>query len=243
MNSVEPIIRSVLLQIPEVESMLDLRRSTILFSQDQPADSLYFLDEGLAKMTRTNGAGDHIILSIRGRGDLVGEEVLSEEDGKYDTEVEILTPANVYRIPRAALRSALAAHADWALAFISYILDRKRALAHKVELLCLHDVEYRVLHFLADLALLVKPLGDGTGSQIPITQLELADLVGATRETTSTTLNQLERKGLIKLSRRMLTVPSPEVLRSAAGERSRNLHAPDPGEAANVSPTDTFAVN
>lgn len=223
--------------------MPDLRRSTILFSQDQAADSLYFLDEGLAKMTRTNKAGDHIILCIRGRGDLVGEEVLSDEDGKYDTEVEILTPANVYRIPRAALRAALAAHADWALSFMSYVLERKEALARKVELLCLHDVEYRVLHFLADLAALVKPLVDGSGSQIPITQLELADLVGATRETTSTTLNQLERKGLIKLSRRMLTVPSPEVLRSAAAERTQTPQKADPGEAAGVGSSDTFVVN
>jgi len=223
--------------------MLDLRRSTILFSQEQPADSLYFLEEGLAKMTRTNAAGDHIILCIRGRGDLVGEEVLSEHDGAYETEAEILTPANVYRIPRAALRSALAAHADWALAFIGYILEKKQTLARKVELLCLHDVEYRVLHFLADLASLVKPLGDGSGSQIPITQLELADLVGATRETTSTTLNQLERKGLIKLSRRMLTIPSPDVLRSAASERTHNLQKADPGEAAGVSSNDALAVN
>jgi len=233
----------VLLQIPEVESMLDLRRSTILFSQDQLADSLYFLDEGLAKMTRTNGAGDHIILCIRGHGDLVGEEVLSEPDAKYETEVEILTPANVYRIPRAALRAALAAHADWAMAFMSYVLDRKRALAAKVELLCLHDVEYRVLHFLADLAQLVTPLSDGSGSQIPITQLELADLVGATRETTSTTLNQLERKGLIKLSRRMLTIPSPEVLRSAASQRVQTMRKADPGEAASGTSIDTLAVN
>ena len=52
-----------------------------------------------------------------------------------------------------------------------------------------------------------------------MTQLELADLIGATRETTSTTLNQLERRGLLKLSRRLLTVPSAEELRSAAAAR------------------------
>src|SRR4051794_17652028 len=196
--------------------MPDLRRSTILFAQDQPADSLYYLEEGLAKMTRTNAAGDRIILSIRGRGDMVGEEVLSQDEARYQTEVEILTPANVYRIPRAALRNAISTRADWGLAFISYLLEKKLALARKVELLCLHDVEYRVLQFLAELATLVKPLGEGAGSQIPIIQLELADLVGATRETTSTTLNQLERRGLLKLSRRMLTISSPHVLRQAA---------------------------
>lgn len=223
--------------------MLDLRRSTTLFAQDQPADSLYYLEEGLAKMTRTNGAGDHIILCIRGRGDLVGEEALGPADARYDTEVEILTPASVYRIPRAPLQAALVAHPEWGLPFMSYILERSRGLGRKVELLCLHDVEYRVLQFLADLSALVKPLADGSGSQIPITQLELADLVGATRETTSTTLNQLERRGLIKLSRRMLTVPSPEVLRAAAKGRARETPRENPtestvpssGEAASAS--------
>ncbi len=120
------------------------------------------------------------------------------------------------------------------------MLERKLALARKVELLCLHDVEYRVLQFLADLAGLVKPLADGSGSQIPITQLELADLVGATRETTSTTLNQLERRGLIKLSRRMMTVPSPDVLRSAAREKSANTVRPtQQDEASATSSSDT----
>src|SRR4051812_2729803 len=222
--------------------MLDLRRSTTLFAQDQPADSLYYLEEGLAKMTRTNNAGDRIILCIRGRGDLVGEEAMGADNAPYETEVEILTPANVYRIPRTALQSALAAHPEWALPFISYILERKQGLARKVELLCLHDVEYRVLEFLADLSALVKPLVDGSGSQIPITQLELADLVGATRETTSTTLNQLERRGLIKLSRRMLTVPSPEVLRAAAIDRGANTPRPSQDEAPMPTSGDALAV-
>jgi CRP/FNR family transcriptional regulator len=69
------------------------------------------------------------------------------------------------------------------------------------------------------LSKLVQP-SDGDGSyQLPITQLELADLIGATRETTSTTLNQLERRGLVKLSRRLLTIPSPPTLRNAATEK------------------------
>jgi CRP/FNR family transcriptional regulator len=76
-------------------------------------------------------------------------------------------------------------------------------------------VQYRILHYLADLSNLVKPTNQAEGYQLPITQAELADLIGATRETTSTTLNQLEREGLIKLSRRLLTIPSPASLRSA----------------------------
>jgi CRP-like cAMP-binding protein len=219
-TSLSPEVKNSLLQEPEVTHLRDLRRSTILFSQNQPTDSLYLLEEGLVKLTRTNEAGSRIILSIRGPGDLVGEEVLTEPPQGFYTEAEVLTNAVVSQIPRETLKKALT-ESNLALSLINYILQRRNALAVKIELLCLNDVEHRVLHYLAELASLVKPGEGDSGYQIPITQLELADLVGATRETTSTTLNQLERRGLIKLSRRMLIVPSPEALRTVAKERVR----------------------
>ena len=216
MTSLAPEVQNSLLQSPEVTHLRDLRRSTVLFLQNQPADSLFLLEEGLVKMTRMNEAGSRIILSIRGPGDLLGEEVLAEPPQGFYTEAEVLTNATVAQIPRETLRQAFA-ESDLALSLVNYILQRRNALAVKIELLCLNDVEHRVLHYLAELSSLVKP-GEGV-YQIPITQLELADLVGATRETTSTTLNQLERRGLIKLSRRMLIVPSPEKLQAVAKER------------------------
>ncbi len=54
---------------------------------------------------------------------------------------------------------------------------------------------------------------------MPLSQSELASLIGATRETTSTTLNALARRGLIRLGRRLLIVNSADAVRSAARER------------------------
>ena len=56
---------------------------------------------------------------------------------------------------------------------------------------------------------------------IPLSQGELASLIGATRETTSTTLNALARRGIIRLGRRQLIVPSVEGILAAADQRSR----------------------
>jgi CRP-like cAMP-binding protein len=219
-TSLAPEVKNSLLQAPEVTHLRDLRRSTILFSQNQPPDSLYFLEEGLVKLTRTNEVGKRIILSVRGPGDLVGEEVLADPPQGFYTEAEVLTNAVVSQIPRETLRQAFAEN-NLALPLINYILQRRNALAVKIELLCLNDVEYRILHYLAELSSLVRPSEGSNEYQIPITQLELADLIGATRETTSTTLNQLERRGLIKLSRRMLVVSSPDRLQAVARERVR----------------------
>lgn len=216
MTSIASAVRKTLVPTSEVSRLTSLRRSTSIFLQDHATDSLYFIEDGLVKLTRTNNSGGRIILAILGPGHLIGDEILSDESQTYYADAEVLTTANLVRISREALNRALASNPELASALLAYSLERRIALAQKVELLCLHDVEYRILHYLAELSGSVKPLDDGEGYQLPITQLELADLIGATRETTSTTLNQLERRGLVKLSRRLLTIPSPVTLRSAA---------------------------
>jgi CRP/FNR family transcriptional regulator len=218
-NPLGSTARSVLLSAPEVSRVASLRRAAPLFSQGQVADTAYFIEDGLVKLTRTSSSGGKIIVAICGPGHLVGEGVLSEDGGTYHAEAEVLSPATLYRIPREPLKRLIVSNPDLALALISHLLEHKAELAEKVELLCLHDVEYRILHYLAELSKLVKPLDNGEGYPLPITQLELADLIGATRETTSTTLNQLERRGLLKLSRRLLTISPPLTLLTAANAK------------------------
>jgi CRP-like cAMP-binding protein len=230
-TSLASAVRNVLVSVPEVSRMTSVRRTTTLFSQGQPADSVYLLEDGLVKLTRTNHAGGRIILAICGAGHIIGEETLAEEAATYYEEAEILSQSTLLRVPREAMIRTLASNPEVSRGLISLLVDRNLALAQKVELLCLHDVEYRILFYLAELSKLVKPTEDGEGYQLPITQLELADLIGATRETTSTTLNQLERRGLVKLSRRLLTVPSPVTLRTAATAKP----APANGSAGHVS--------
>lgn len=218
-TSLASAARSALLSLSDVNRLTSLRRSMILYSQGQVADSLYLIEEGLIKLTRINDTGSRIILSIHGPDHLFGEEVFVEENPTYYAEAEVLTTSSLVRIPHQALRHVLETNPALVSPVLNYILLQKQELARKVELLCLHDVEYRILHYLAELSKLVKPAEDGESYQLPITQLELADLVGATRETTSTTLNQLERRGLVKLSRRLLTIPSPATLREATVDK------------------------
>lgn len=185
--------------------------------QSQTADALFFIDDGLVKLTRTNDAGDKIILAICGPGDLIGEEAMALDGVTYQADAEVLSSATLYRIPREPLKRVLSQNGELACAIIDFLLRRRQLLAQKVELLCLHDVEYRILHYLAELAELIGP-NMNDEYHLPITQAELADLIGATRETTSTTLNQLERRGLVKLSRRLLTIPTPSLLRRSVAE-------------------------
>jgi CRP/FNR family transcriptional regulator, cyclic AMP receptor protein len=99
------------------------------------------------------------------------------------------------------------------------LITRKRELEKKIELLCLQDVEYRILYYLAELS---NRFGVKNGPEVsvPLSQGELGSLIGATRETTSTTLNTLARRGLIRLGRRQLILTSVDEVVNAAKERS-----------------------
>jgi CRP-like cAMP-binding protein len=105
------------------------------------------------------------------------------------------------------------------------LVQRKRELEKKIELLCMQDVEYRILHYMAELAGVFGAKLDGHEYAIPLSQGELASLIGATRETTSTTLNLLARRGLIRLGRRQLVLASLDGVRTAARDRSAKAAA------------------
>jgi len=217
------LLNNLLFSQPDVIRLPALRRTTCLFTQGERADSLYFLEEGLIKLTRTDPYAGRLILSVLGPDELFGEECLFCGEHEYHTEAEVLSSATVYRIPAAALDRMRRVYPQLGIAFVQYLLTTKLKFEHKVELLCLHDVETRIMHHLDELAKLVKPNVEDEGHALPITQLELADLVGATRETTSTTLNHLERKGLVKLSRRLLTVFPKHARAAGAGGGSDDV--------------------
>lgn len=199
------LFKDLLLSQTDVSRLPATRRST-LFAQGQKADSLYFVEEGLVKLTRTNASGGRLILSLYGPNDLLGEESLHDGQGEYFAEAEALTAAIVCKVPWPAIRRVIATNPKLTEAFLRHMLESKLTFVRKVELLCLQDVETRILYYLDELAKLVKPSEEDFGRAVPITQLELADMVGATRETISTALNQLEKKGVVKLSRRLLTI-------------------------------------
>ena len=68
-------------------------------------------------------------------------------------------------------------------------------------------------------------VSDGHEYALPLSQGELASLIGATRETTSTTLNLLARRGLVRLGRRQLVLASLDGVRGAANERGAKAAA------------------
>lgn len=190
-----------------------------LYSAESPSETLFFVDSGFVKIMRRGKDGKEVLISIIPPGQLFGEQALYI-GGPRMFSAEVLQEGVVYEIPRDLFLQFCDSHPDMWKNISELLIHRERDLEQKIALLCLHDVEFRILHYLSSLAgTFGVSAANGQEYSLPLSQSELASLIGATRETTSTTLNVLARRGLIKLGRRLLIVSSAAAVRSAADER------------------------
>lgn len=213
MHNIAEAVQAFLLSLPGTTRLL-LRRKAELFLYGQNADALYFIERGLVKIDRPAEGDQCVTLNLCTVGELVGEECLLPHQ-TYITQAEALTPLVVFRVPSNQVLTAAASNPQLAMLLLSASLRRKQALERRLELVAAHDVEKRILLCLADFAEYGEREPDGSFS-LPLTQRDIANLIGATRETTSLMLNQMERNGLLGLSRGKVTIPSVKRLKHAA---------------------------
>jgi CRP-like cAMP-binding protein len=218
--SIAAAVRSELINLDGVTKFSPNRRFATVYSEGSPSDSLFFLEAGLVKILKRGDDNKEIILQVVSPGELFGEQSLGDESAR-SMAAEVLQEGVIYVIPRDLFLRACDDHPELWREISLLLTSRKRHLEKKIELLCLRDVEYRILYYMADLARTFGARSAGAEYSIPLSQGELASLIGATRETTSTTLNALARRGIIRLGRRQLIVPSIDGVLEAANQRSQ----------------------
>ena len=224
-SSLAAVVRSELIGQDGVTKFSPNRRFATVYSEGSPADTIFFIDSGLVKIFKRGPDNKEIILQIVGAGEMFGEQALGSEPGR-NIAAEVLQEGVIYIIPRDIFLRACEKRPELWREISVVLTARKRQLEKKIELLCLHDVEYRILYYMAELARMFGAKANGSEYSIPLSQGELASLIGATRETTSTTLNTLARRGLIKLGRRQLIVPSVDGVLAAADQRAKVAKVP-----------------
>jgi CRP/FNR family transcriptional regulator, cyclic AMP receptor protein len=224
-SSLAAVVRSELIGQDGVTKFSPNRRFATVYSEGSPADTIFFIDSGLVKIFKRGADNKEIILQIVGAGEMFGEQALGSEPGR-NIAAEVLQDGVIYIIPRDIFLRACEKRPELWREISVVLTARKRQLEKKIELLCLHDVEYRILYYMAELARTFGAKSNASEYSIPLSQGELASLIGATRETTSTTLNTLARRGLIKLGRRQLIVPSVDGVLAAADQRAKVAKVP-----------------
>jgi len=176
-------------------------KHAVLINEGDRGDSLYIVLAGRVKVYVSDDEGREMILETYGAGEYVGEMAL---DGRpRSASVMTLEPTTCAVVTRDLLRDALAANPDLAMKLIATLIERARVATDTVKNLALMDVYGRVVRLLLALA---REVDGKLQVRERMTQQDIADRVGASRDMISRIFKDLQAGGYVTVIDRQITI-------------------------------------
>ncbi|MGD8395001.1 MAG: Crp/Fnr family transcriptional regulator [Candidatus Eiseniibacteriota bacterium] len=191
-------------------------RRRYVYLPDDPSDSLYVLVSGKVRVAKLSRDGKEITLAILCGGDLFGEQAILGA-ARRGTMTEVIEEATLCEIAREDFEAFVSQRPAVAYRLVRLMAARQQEIQERIEELAFRDVPTRLARLLTRLVdCHGHSVADGTVIDLPLTHQEVANLIGATRETTTATLNDFRRAGVLTLGRKRIVVTDRARLGSMA---------------------------
>ena len=189
-----------------------ISKGSILFAEGDEGDQLYVIAEGKLKLGTSSGDGRENLLSILGPGEMFGELSLFDPGPRTSTATAV-TDAKLLSLGQEKLLPWLAENPKVSLQLLARLAQRLRRTNEAVGDLVFSDVPGRVAKALIDLGeRFGKKTDEGLFVHHDLTQEELAQLVGASRETVNKALAYFAGRNWLKLDGRAVLITDFERL-------------------------------
>ena len=189
-------------------------RQQVIFREGDASDTCYVIRSGHARAVRQHPDGRSIALAHFGPGDIFGELAMFNDERRSAT-VEALDDIEAVAILGRDMRRLLYEHPDLAAKLVTNLGRRLREANERIARQSFQTVQSRVATALGELVdrARAEGAGDGGGVVVRMTQADIAQLAGSSRESASRFLAVLERAGIVTQGRGRLTVHDPEALK------------------------------
>jgi len=193
---------------------MELTRGDTIFNEGDDGQALYIVVRGKVKLARTARDGRENLLALLGVGDMLGE--LSVFDpGPRLSRAHAVEDSIVYELPKAVLDPWLDEHLEMSRHMLRALAQRIRRISNTMADLVFSDVPGRVAKAILDLGHRFGRMERGhVAVRHGLTQEELAQLVGASRETVNKALADFAARGWIDVRIGSVEVYEPERLRA-----------------------------
>ena len=182
----------------------DLKRNDVLFREGEEATELFVVESGRVAIANRSDDGRESLVALMEAGDLFGEMGLF--DGIRSADARALETSTVVAVPYTPLREALDRQPTALWSVVELLARRIRAVDEALADTVFLDVPGRTAKRLLELA------GDGDQFQLPVTQEELASMVGASRERVNKAISQFVRLGWLEQQDRVYRITNREQL-------------------------------
>jgi len=185
----------------------------VVFREGDESDTCYVVRTGHARAIRAHPDGRTITLANFGPEDIFGELAMFDDERRSAT-VEALDDLEAIAILGGDMRRILRDHSEISLKLVVSLGRRLRETNERLIRQSFQTVQSRVAPVLAQLV--VEAQAEGSGEHdvlITVTQADVAQLAGSSRESASRFLAVLERAGVLEQGRGRIIVTEPEALR------------------------------
>ena len=205
-----------------------LERGDVLLREGEHSQSLYSVLEGVLIRYRSLDDGRRQIVNFMFPGDLVGLQGAFDEPASHS--VEALVPARVCHYGRSDFRSVIQNSPELGYDVTWLAAKEETALEGHIVSLGQRSAKERVVFlavWLLDRAISTGIAHEGNILEIPVTQSQIADMLGLSLVHTNRTIRALDRENMVQWNQRELCVPNMDEAAEFAGfERLGNMRRP-----------------
>ena len=182
-----------------------VQKGEIFLLEGDWSDSLYFVISGVVKVYKISADGKQQILNIATSGESVND-VSSFDKSPNAANIVTMTPTLLYGIKKSTLSSIMLKYPQVALNALKVLAGRVRRDSLLVETLSFNQVIGRLAN------MLLKYYGEEKIVGIKLTQQDMADMIGTSREMVNKSLKIMENNGAIRLQRNGIEILNKEAL-------------------------------
>ena len=185
---------------------------TEIFAKGDPGDSMMAVARGRVRISAASAEGRQIVLNMIGEGEIFGEIALL--DGRERTaDATTMTDCELLTVRRRSLLPILRRRPELCIALLVLLCDRLRRTSEQVEDVFFRSLEARLAKLLLRLA---EERGERTSGalrfDLKLSQRELGEIVGATRESINKHLQLWHRAGIIDFEKGAIVIHDPHAL-------------------------------
>ena len=200
-------------EIKEIMKPRNYNEGEIIFFEDEPGEGLFLVKSGKVKLTKMVESGDEQILTIIQPGNVFAEVVLFG-NADYPATAVALEDSKLYLIRSKDMEKLIKDKPSIAVKLLDLMSKRLRRAQKLVRDMGLKDTTCRTASLLLYLA---QEYGvkrsNGIRIDLKLTQQELANMIGTTRETISRVLNKFKEKDIIKTAHKKMIINDLEQLK------------------------------
>lgn len=165
----------------------------VLVHEGDASNALYIVLSGRVKVYASSEEGRDVVLADLGPGDYFGEVTL--DGNRRSASVMAVEPTTCVVVPGEDLRNFLAEHPDFAQHLVQRLIATVRRLTEQVKSLALQDVYGRLVRLLMEQS---DAVGEERVLRVALTQRDMADRIGASREMVNRVMKQLAAGGYVE---------------------------------------------